>query len=42
MALEATDGAWPGEGIGINIFLIFNGSISLPLQRNRDSFYITI
>jgi len=42
MALEATDGAWSGEGIGINIFLIFNGAISSPLKRIRDSFYIAV
>jgi hypothetical protein len=38
MALEATDGACSGEGIGINIFLIFNGAISLPLKRNVTVF----
>lgn len=42
MALEETDGACSGEGIGINIFLIFNGVISLPLKRNRDSFCIAV
>jgi len=42
MALEATDGALAGEGIGINIFLIFNGPINLPLERNRERFYIVV
>jgi hypothetical protein len=42
MALEATDRARSVEGIGINIFLILNGAISFPLERNRDSFYIVV
>jgi len=42
MALEATDRAWSGEGIGINIFRIFNGTASLPLKRNRDSLYVAV
>jgi hypothetical protein len=33
MALEVTDGAWSGEGIGINIFLIFNGAIRFTFKE---------